>query len=66
MPTEIIDNLRQQLFSLCEDTEVRYAGIAERDLEGKQGAFARGRITEAKSIRKAMGEIFRLAKVAEG
>lgn len=63
--SEQINLLRQQLFSLCEDTEARYADIAERDLEGKQGAFARGRIVEAKSIRKAMGEIFRLAKAGE-
>lgn len=54
-----IDRIRKELFSLCEDTEAKYADVAVRDLEGKQGAFARGRIAEAKSIRNAMGEIFR-------
>lgn len=57
-----VDRIRQELFALCEDTESKYADVAARDLEGKQGAFARGRIAEAKSIRNAMGEIFREMK----
>jgi hypothetical protein len=62
---KIIEDLRKELFSLCEDTEERYAAPAERDLEGKEGAFARGRIFEAKSIRKAMGEVFHHAMTTQ-
>jgi hypothetical protein len=51
--------LRGQIVALCEDTEDRYAPIAERDIEGKQGAYARGRIQEAKSIRNAICEVVR-------
>jgi hypothetical protein len=37
---ETIDQLRKELFSLCEDTEDRYRAI---DIyEGKQGAFRLG------------------------
>lgn len=49
--------LAKEVFALHEDTVDRYHAIAERDTEGKQGAFARGRITEAKSIAKAIGGI---------
>lgn len=49
--------LAREVFALHEDTVERYHAIAERDTEGKQGAFARGRITEAKSIAKAIGAI---------
>lgn len=49
--------LAKEVFALSEDTEERYRMIADRDVEGKQGAFARGRITEAKSIAKAIGGI---------
>lgn len=62
---EELSRFKHELFALCEDTETKYAEIAERDAEGKQGAFARGRIIEAKSIRKAMGEVFRLAAAPE-
>lgn len=49
--------LAKEVFALHEDTVERYHAIAERDIEGKQGAFARGRIAEAKSIAKAIGGI---------
>ena len=52
-----LEQWRKELCALCEDTEERYAEIAAKDLEGKEGAYARGRIREAKSIRKAMGEV---------
>jgi hypothetical protein len=52
-----LEEWRKELCSLCEDTEERYAETAAKDLEGKEGAYARGRIREAKSIRKAMGEV---------
>lgn len=51
--------LRDQIVALCEDTEEQYAWVAERDTEGKQGAFALGRIREAKSIRNAICEVVR-------
>jgi hypothetical protein len=50
-------DLAKEVFALHEDTVERYHAIAERDTEGKQGAFARGRIVEAKSIAKAIGAI---------
>lgn len=50
-------DIAKEVFALNEDTAERYHAIAERDLEGKQGAFARGRIAEAKSIAKAIGGI---------
>lgn len=50
-------DLAKEVFALYEDTVERYHAIAERDTEGKQGAFARGRIVEAKSIAKAIGAI---------
>lgn len=50
-------DMAKEVFALHEDTIERYHAIAERDTEGKQGAFARGRITEAKSIAKAIGAI---------
>jgi hypothetical protein len=51
--------VKAELFSLCEDTEQRYAETGTRDVEGKMGAFARGRTIEAKSIRNAMSEVLR-------
>jgi hypothetical protein len=51
--------LRDQVVALCEDTEDRHAWIVERDKEGKEGAFALGRIREAKSIRNAICEVVR-------
>lgn len=50
-------DMAKEVFALAEDTVERYHDIAERDLEGKQGAFARGRCTEAKSIAKTIGAI---------
>lgn len=65
-----VERWRKELCALCEDTEDRHAEIAAKDIEGKMGAYARGRIREAKSIRKAMGEVMyeariRLAQPAE-
>lgn len=50
-------DVAKEVFALHEDTVERYHAIAERDTEGKQGAYARGRMTEAKSIAKAIGGI---------
>ncbi|MBY0561527.1 hypothetical protein [Hyphomicrobium sp.] len=61
-PKEIIEDLRKDLCALCEETEEKCAAEAARDTEGKPGAFARGRIYEAKGIRRTMGEMFRIAK----
>lgn len=60
-----VDELLKEIIALCEDTEERYAVIAERDQEGKQGAFARGRIREAKSIRNAICETVRARRALE-
>ena len=49
--------MAKEIFALAEDTIEKYHAIAERDTEGKQGAYARGRIVEAKSIAKAIGAI---------
>lgn len=51
-----LERWRKELCALCEDTE-EHCAEAATDLEGKEGAYARGRIREAKSIRKAMGEV---------
>ena len=50
--------IRTEVFSLAEDTDTRYRAISERDTEGKEGAYARGRIAEAKSIARAIDEVF--------
>lgn len=50
-------DLAKEVFALHEDTVERYHDMAERDTEGKQGSYARGRIVEAKSIAKAIGAI---------
>lgn len=50
-------DVAKEVFALHEDTIEKYHAIAERDTEGKQGAFARGRMAEAKSIAKAIGGI---------
>ncbi len=55
----LISAMRGEVVALCEDTEETYASVAASDTVGVQGAFARGRITEAKSIRKAICEVFR-------
>lgn len=56
---QVIADVRKNLCALCEDTEEKYAAVAQSDTEGKQGSFARGRITEAKGIRNAMCEYLR-------
>lgn len=53
---EALKWVRGELFSLCEATEEACAQSAA-DREGKPGAFARGRVHEAKGIRRAMGEV---------
>jgi hypothetical protein len=52
----------QEIVALCEHTEDDTAlnQIARADTETKQGAFARGRIHEAKGIRRAMAEVIRV------
>lgn len=50
-------DMAKEVFALAEDTIERNHAIAERYTEGKQGAFALGRIVEAKSIAKAIGAI---------
>ena len=54
-----LEGLRDAVFELCEDTEDKCAAEAARDTEGKAGAYARGRIHEAKGIRRTIGEIAR-------
>jgi hypothetical protein len=50
-----LDLLRNELFALCEHTE--NGPVATE--------FDRGRVFEAKGIRRTMGEIFRLAKLGQ-
>jgi len=54
--TEAVGKLRDAVFELCEDTENKYANKAV-ELEGKMGAYARGRIYEAKRIRRTIAEL---------
>ncbi len=49
--------LKKQVFALCEDTTEKYHDAGQRDTEGKEGAFARGRCIEAKSIARAIGDV---------
>lgn len=49
--------LKKQVFALSEDTIEKYHGVGQRDTEGKEGAFARGRCTEAKSIARAISDV---------
>lgn len=51
--------VRSELVALCEHTEDRCAPMAGREYETKFGAFARGRVHEAKGIRRAMCEVIR-------
>lgn len=55
---EALITARTELFALCEATMDECHDLAQRDTEGKQGAFARGRKHEAKGISRAMGEVF--------
>ena len=54
-----LEQWRKELCVLaCEDTEERCAeDVPRKPLKVKEGAYARGRMREAKSIRKAMGEV---------
>ena len=60
-PIETVTKIKRELFALCEATEDDpiLCAIAARDTEGKMGAFARGRIHEAKGIRRTMAEVIR-------
>jgi hypothetical protein len=49
--------LRREVYALHEDTIEKHHDIGQHDLEGKQGAFARGRCIEAKSIARALGAL---------
>ncbi|WP_289298233.1 hypothetical protein [uncultured Reyranella sp.] len=49
--------LAREVYGLREQTEAECEGVARMDLEGKQGAFARGRMHEAKSIARAINAI---------
>ena len=49
--------LKKQVFALFEDTMEKYQDVGQRDTEGKEGAFARGRCTEAKSIARAIADV---------
>lgn len=49
--------LAREVYGLREQTEAECDGIAQLDMEGKQGAFARGRIYEAKGIARAINAI---------
>lgn len=50
-------DIAKEVFALSEDARAKYFDISHDDTEGKKGAFARGRIAEAKSIAKAIGGI---------
>jgi len=58
--------LRDEIISLCEATEndPRLSETSANDLEGKQGAYARGRIVEAKGIRRTIAEVVRVKLAA--
>lgn len=60
-PIAILRWVRNQIVDLCEATgdDDALCHVAGSDLEGKQGAFARGRIHEAKAICNAMAEVIR-------
>ncbi len=49
--------LAREVYGLREQTETEWEGVAKLDLEGKQGAYARGRIHEAKTIARAINAI---------
>jgi rubrerythrin len=71
-PTSDLAWLRYQVFSLCEETEDKCAAMAghtgEGDADMHARGFARGRIYEAKGIRRAIGVVVgaRLAERREG
>lgn len=61
-PQEALEWARNIVFELCEETENDPAlcRIAEDDPEGEAGAFARGRMHEARAIRDAVASATRL------
>jgi hypothetical protein len=56
--------LRSEVVSICEHTEESCAPMGSREYETKMGAFARGRIHEAKGIRNAICEVVRVRLAA--
>lgn len=56
---EALKWLRGQVVALCEATEDNCAADAERDADRMSGAFARGRVWEAKGIRNSICEVVR-------
>lgn len=55
--------IRKEIIALQEDTDTKYRHVADADREGKQGAFASGRLTEAKGISRAICEVFSAAAI---
>lgn len=57
--TDLVKKFKQELFGLCEATEdnPELCKLARSDLGSTQGAYARGRIHEAKGIRRTMAEV---------
>lgn len=51
------DWLKAQVFALHEDTIEKYHAIGQSAINGTQGAFARGRCVEAKSIARAIDNV---------
>lgn len=51
---EALEWVRREIFALCEDTESKCLPI---NIDGTDNAFSRGRIYEAKGIRRALGEV---------
>lgn len=49
--------LAREVYGLREQTDSECEGVARLDLEGKQGAFARGRMYEAKGIARSINAI---------
>lgn len=62
IPVTDLDWLMTEVIALYDDTERTYREAALSDFEGKTGAFARGRLSEAKSIRNALCEVIRVRK----
>lgn len=58
--------IMREVFALHEDTIERYGEIGQRDTEGKEGAYARGRCAEAKSTARAIGNVVQSLAVASG
>jgi hypothetical protein len=54
-------DMAREVFALAEDTQERYQVLAETMWDSAEGAFYRGRISEAKSIAKTISKITPLA-----